>query len=411
MNGNNQLLRSAALALTLLSLVLTTRAAQVITWPAPVGEPLATNYQVTVEGKPVPVYIAPSVHGGDYAFATFDFTGKVKVTVTGSPKLAAAAILPKSAGLTPKNDGNTLTLTLDHPCKLSIEPDGINSPLLLFANAPEKDAPQPTDPNVVYFGPGIHKPERIVLKAGQTLYLAGGAVVKGAIIAEKADHLRICGRGILDGTDWPWLKGPAGHMVRIQDSKDVTIQDIIIRGSFAWTVVPMRCAQVNIRNIKIVASRVQNDDGINPCNSQDVLIEDCFVRTDDDCVALKGLAHLNTPPTPVRNITVRRCIFWCDRARIFLLGHESQASAMENLLYQDCDIVHFVMTPFLLEPGEEMPLRHARFENLRLAGQGLGDFITLQPTVNQYMKVKTPGSLSNIVFKDITLQADTPGKA
>ena len=44
---------------------------------------------------------------------------------------------------------------------------------------------------------------------GTTVYLAGGAVVKGAIIARNADHIRICGRGILDGTDWPWLKGPA----------------------------------------------------------------------------------------------------------------------------------------------------------------------------------------------------------
>jgi hypothetical protein len=51
--------------------------------------------------------------------------------------------------------------------------------LLLFANRPENNPPKHGDPNVVYFGPGIHKPERIALKAGQTLYLAGGAVVKG----------------------------------------------------------------------------------------------------------------------------------------------------------------------------------------------------------------------------------------
>ena len=81
---------------------------------------------------------------------------------------------------------------------------------------------------------------------------------------------------------------------------------------------------MTIRNIKIVNSRVQNDDGINPCNSQDVLIDDCFVRTDDDCVALKGLRNLNAPDAPVHGITVRHCVFWCDRARIFLFAHESQ---------------------------------------------------------------------------------------
>ena len=278
-------------------------AGEVTCWKAPAGETLSSAYRVTVDGTSVPVYTARSVHGGDYAFAMFDFMGAVNVVVTArtesGPGLSRAVIRPKSAGIAAQTHGDSLSFMLGTPRKLSIEPDGINGPLLLFANRPDHDSPKQGDPNVVYFGPGIHKPERIVLKAGQTLYLAGGAVVKGAVIARQADNIRICGRGILDGTDWPWLKGPSGHMVGIQDSSNVTIEDIVIRGSFAWTVVPMRCRNVTIRNIKLVNSRVQNDDGINPCNSQDVLIDDCFVRTDDDCVALKGLRNLNRPDAPV----------------------------------------------------------------------------------------------------------------
>ena len=390
-------------------------AGEVTSWKAPVGERLSSAYQVTVDGIAVPVYTAQSVHGGNYAFVTFDFTGTVNVAVTAGtdsgPGLGRAVIRPRSARITSHTQGETLSFTLDSPRKLSIEPDGIHGPLLLFANRPESNPPKQGDPNVVFFGPGIHKPERIVLKSGQTLYLAGGAVVKGAIIAHNADHIHIRGRGILDGTDWPWTKGPAGQMVGIQNSNDVTIEDIVIRGSFAWTVVPMRCRNVTIRNIKIVNSRVQNDDGINPCNSQDVLIDDCFVRTDDDCVALKGLRNLNAADAPVRGITVRHCMFWCDRARIFLFAHESQAPAIENLDYHDCDIVHYVMTPFLLEPGELMPIRNAHFENFQIEGNGQQDFITLRPTVNQYMRVKKPGSIQGIVFKNIFLTGETPGPA
>jgi Glycosyl hydrolases family 28 len=388
-------------------------AGEVTTWKAPEGEPLSSTYRVVVDGISIPVYTARSVHGGDYAFATFDFTGVVKVAVTARSEtgLSRAVIRPRSAGIPTLTEGDTLSFTLDAPRKLSIEPDGINNPLLLFAGRPETSPPKSGDPGVVYFGPGIHKPDRIVLKAGQTLYLAGGAVVKGAVIARQADHIRIRGRGILDGTDWPWLKGPAGHLVGIQDSTDVTVEDIIIRGSFAWTVVPMRCKNVTVRNIKILGSRVQNDDGINPCNSQNVLIDNCFVRTDDDCVALKGLRNLNRPDAPVRGVTVRNCVFWCDRARIFLFAHESQAPAIEDLHYHNCDIVHYQMTPFLLEPGELMPIRNARFENFQIEGDGQRDFITLRPTVNQYMKVKKPGSIKNIVFKNIVLTGETPGPA
>jgi Glycosyl hydrolases family 28 len=411
--GRTAIVLTAAMLAAVVFLGGVLKAGEVTCWSAPEGEPLSPAYRVTVDGKSVPVYTAKSVHGGDYAFATFDFTGAVKVVVatrTGSGG-SRVVIRPKSARIQSHVEGDALTFTLDGPRKLSIEPDGINGPLLLFANRPESNPPKQGDPGVVYFGPGIHKPERIVLKAGQTLYLAGGAVVKGAIIARKADHIRIRGRGILDGTDWPWLKGPAGHLVGIQDSRDVIIEDIVIRGSFAWTVVPMRCRQVTIRNIKIVNSRVQNDDGINPCNSQDVLIEDCFVRTDDDCVALKGLRNLNAPDAPVRGITVRRCVFWCDRARIFLFAHESQAPAIENLTYRDCDIVHYQMTPFLLEPGELMPIRNAHFEDFRIEGDGQRDFITLRPTVNQYMKVKKPGSIRGIVFRNISLSGDRSGPA
>ncbi|MGC8640331.1 MAG: glycosyl hydrolase family 28 protein, partial [Isosphaeraceae bacterium] len=187
--------------------------------------------------------------------------------------------------------------------------------------------------------------------------------------------------------------------------------DIVLRGSFAWTVVPMRCKNVVVRNIKILGSRVQNDDGINPCNSRNVLIDHCFVRSDDDCVALKGLRNLNRADAPVHGITVRNCIFWCDRARIFLFAHESQAPAIEDLHYHDCDIVHYRMTPFLLEPGELMPIRNARFENFRIEGEGQRDFITLRPTVNQYMVVKKPGSIRNIIFKNIMLAGEKPGPA
>ncbi len=190
-------------------------AGEVTVWKAPEGEQLSTAYRVTVDGIDVPVYTARSVHGGDYAFAMFDFTGAVNVAVIArtesGPSLSRAVIRPKSARIASQLQGDTLTFTLDTPRKLSIEPDGINGPLLLFAGRPENNPPRQGDPNVVYFGPGIHKPGRIVLKAGQTLYLAGGAVVKGAIIAHQADHIRICGRGILDGTDWPWLKGPASQ--------------------------------------------------------------------------------------------------------------------------------------------------------------------------------------------------------
>jgi hypothetical protein len=225
-------------------------------------------------------------------------------------------------------------------------------------------------------------------------------VVKGAIVA-RGTNIHIRGRGILDGSDYEWRKGPHNVTVGIYGT-NITVSGITIRGSSHWTIVPRGSRHVTVRNVKICGSRVQNDDGINPCNSQDVLITDCFIRSDDDCVALKGL-DLKTPDNNVERIAVENCVLWCDRARVFLLGHESRAGFMRDVTLRHLDIIHFTMTPFLFEPGEEMRLENIQVEDVRIHGEGQAELIRLKPTVNQYMQNKVPGFIRDVRFKDIAV--------
>jgi hypothetical protein len=389
----------------------------VVTYPAPPEEVLSDEYTVSVEGKKVDVYTARTLDppfagkewdfGGNYAFANFDISKSVKVRISSKRSLRDVVIRPESKGIKPVlEDDNTITFTLKKPYKLSIEPDGKKSPLLLFANPIETDIPKPDDPNVIFFGPGLHKPEKIVvLKSNQTLYLAGGAVVKAAVLAEGT-NINIRGRGILDGSDWEWRKGPVGNignLIAIRNSKNVEVNGITLRGSSHWTIVPFNSQHVTIRNVKLCNSRVQNDDGINPCNSQDVLITDCFIRSDDDCIALKGLDFSGTNSN-VENIIVENSTLWCDRARIFLLGAESRAEFMRNITIRNIDIIHFTLNAFLFEPGEDMRLENVIVEDVRIYGEGQSEFIRLRPVVNQYMQKKVPGFISNIKFKNVTIQ-------
>ena len=361
--------------------------AAVITYPAPAGEVLSADYQVSVDGHKVDVYTARVLDppfagkewdfGGPYSFANFDMDGRVTVRIVSKRSLRATVIRPDSAGLKKKViDEHTLTLSLNGPRKVSIEPDGKRGPLLLFANTLETDAPKASATNVIFFGPGLHKPELIRAGDNQTVYLAGGALVKGSIVA-RGTNIHIRGRGILDGSDYEWRKGPHGVTVGIYGT-NITVSGITIRGSSHWTIVPRGSRHVTVRNVKLCGSRVQNDDGINPCNSQDVLITDCFIRSDDDCVALKGL-DLKTPDNNVERITVENCILWCDRARIFLLGHESRAAFMRDVKLRNLDIIHFTMTPFLFEPGEDMRLENIRVEDVRIHGEGQKELIRLKP--------------------------------
>jgi len=385
--------------------------AEVVTYPAPPGEATATDYEVRAEGSKVDVYTARTLDppfagkhwdfGGPYCFANFDTSGPVTVRITSKRSLGRTVVRPQSPGVRLSVvDEHTLSLALDGPHKVSIEPDGKKGPLLLFANPPQRDVPRAGDPSVIYFAPGVHRVGKLDVAGGKTVYLAGGAVVKGAVAA-RGSNIRIAGRGILDGSDYEWRKGPYGVTIGITGDH-VSVEGITIRGSSHWTIVPRNARHVTIRNVKLCNSRVQNDDGINPCNSQDVLITDCFIRSDDDCVALKGLS-LDSPNNNVERITVEKCTLWCDRARVFLLGHESRAAFMRDVTLRDLDIIHFSMTAFLLEPGEDMRLENVKVENVRIHGEGQGELIRLKPVVNQYMRKKVPGFIRNVSFKNVEL--------
>jgi hypothetical protein len=199
--------------------------ADVTTFPAPAGEAITGDYAVTVNGKPVDVYAAQSeFFEGDYYFATFDFSGKVAVRVISGQSLARVQVQPDRFAIRlERNNDREITLAADAPFRVSVERDGRKKPLLLFGNAPETDVPRPGDPHVVYFGPGVHRPGKIMLTDCQTLYLAGGAVVKGCVHAQ-GKNITIRGRGILGGEESPRFQGPGRYLLDCQDCQQRSVE-------------------------------------------------------------------------------------------------------------------------------------------------------------------------------------------
>lgn len=407
--------------------------------PVPDGEPVSGTWSVAVNGESARVLTARTAdppfesydYGGVYGIVSVDADEPVTFTVTekSGRSLDALTIRPASLGLEAKNKtDHSFEVTVTKSCQFSVETNGRERPLLIFVNPPEKDVPSPDDPFVRWFGPGIHDPEngRIDLADNQTLYLAPGAIVRGGVAA-TGKNIRICGRGVIDSTPWKWPTGPTPHVVSLTACDGVAVEGVIVRGASRWTIVPRNCDNVTIENVKICGGRVQNDDGINPCNSRNVAIRDCFIRTDDDCIALKGL---DRSEGNCEDIAVENCVFWCDRARIVLMGHESRAPFMRRITFRNCDIIHSQGRNFLMEPGEEMALSNLLFEKIRFE---IGDPNTSpktdadqrpetagirfdidtgakenwlfvgRPAVNQYMTLKKPGHIADCVLRDISV--------
>ncbi len=413
--------------------------AEIKLWPVPEGEPVSQFWSIEINGQKVDALTARTAdepfqnydYGGEYAFLSVDAdeTITLKIKEETNANLDNLAIRPLSLGLKPTiNDDGTFEVTVENPCQFSVEYDGRLHPLLVFVNPIEENAPSPDDKNAIYYGPGVHRADRVDLKDDQTLYLAPGAIVQGGVHV-VGKNVKIRGRGVLDSNPWKWREGPTGHTISILNSQNVSIEGIIVRGSSRWTVVSVNSDNVTINNVKLCGGRVQNDDGINPCNSRNVHVSNCFIRTDDDCMALKGL---EVEYGNCEDVTVENCVFWCDRARVVLMGHESRAPYMRRVLFQNCDVIHSQTRNFLLEPGENMRLEDVTFDNIRfetgkenaLSPEALEkmksiDTKTLRfdvdvankdnwlfvgrPTVNQYMRTKEPGYVGNVTIKNITV--------
>src|SRR5262249_37027472 len=133
------------------------------------------------------------------SMACFDFSGTVSVQITSAVPVSSVAVRPLRYGIQPSISGNTISFSLSRPVNLSIEINGDDRHNLhLFSNPIESNRPSPSDPNVIYYGPGVHgNGTPIIARSGQTVYIAGGAVVFGNFYIGSNSTIR--GRGIISG--------------------------------------------------------------------------------------------------------------------------------------------------------------------------------------------------------------------
>jgi polygalacturonase len=186
---------------------------------------------------------------------------------------------------------------------------------------------------------------------------------------------------------------------------DAKVDGIILKDSWSWTLPIFGCRGVEIENVKICSARCENNDGIGVCNSQNVRIANCFVRTDDDCITTKGIIKGTEPYPPVEDVKVENCVLWVDRAHVCRLGCECRAEVMHRFVFQDIDIIHYsdLCPAICLQPAEDMLMEDVHFKNIRINGEGQPRFIEVYPKPTQWATKMTPGMVRNITFKDISI--------
>ncbi|ANW17284.1 glycoside hydrolase family 28 protein [Streptomyces clavuligerus] len=193
------------------------------------------------------------------------------------------------------------------------------------------------------------------------------------IYARGQQDLAITGRGTLDGQGmagpWKSWRDPGGNalvdqaelrrmgtegvpvdqrlfgdghhlrpnMIQFYDCRNILMQDITVLEPPMWTIHPVLCRNVTLRNVDVIG-RINNSDGVDPECTSDMLITGCRFHTEDDSIAVKSGRDEDGHRigVPSRNIVIRDCVF-SGRWGGVAVGSE-MSGGVRDVFAEDCRI-------------------------------------------------------------------------
>ncbi len=339
----------------------------------------------------------------------------VEITVIPDKQWTGVTVRPLSSKVKP-TVGEKVTFTAKLPCKLSVEPVGDEplKPIFLFLY---EYTPKhvPTD-NEIYFPKGEHFPKKIVLKSNQSIYVDEGAIVHTKIFAEYAENIKICGRGIIDAENIeydgaPIFENNPDRPNRFIRCKNVQIEDVSTIGSEGvWNIVLLNCRDVKVTGVNALSWKMCGD-GIDICGCENVEVGNCFMHTNDDCVAIKAveLDGRTEGCADGRNIYVHDCVMWKQRCgNAMEIGFETRCGEITDVRFEDITVIHAEYEGFqsggviTIHNGDRAHIHNVLYKNITVedANEKLFDIKIVR---SKYSKDEERGSIDNVKIQNVNI--------
>lgn len=183
--------------------------------------------------------------------------------------------------------------------------------------------------------------------------------------------------------------------------KNVLLEGFTIKDGPMWTIHPVYCENVTVRNVDVLTTG-PNTDGLNPDSCRNVLIENCTFETGDDCIAINSGMNEDgwRVNRPCENIEIRNCRMTGGHGGV-VIG-SAMSGGVKNIYFHDCEISGTMQGIRMKSMrGRGGYVKDVRFENIEVNG------ITNQAVqINMFYEFTTvePDSDTPPEFCDITIK-------
>ncbi|HTV39546.1 MAG TPA: glycoside hydrolase family 28 protein [Candidatus Sulfotelmatobacter sp.] len=164
---------------------------------------------------------------------------------------------------------------------------------------------------------------------------------RALIYAENGNHVAISGNGVIIGPplNLSHLRKPRGPvLIETCNCTNVVLDGFTTQYQFLWSIHPLLCQKVTIKNLKI-RSVGFNGDGIDVDSCQNVLIDHCDINTGDDAISLKsgrGQSAVRMD-RPTQNVTIRNCTLVSSIFAAVGIGTELSGGISDTLI-ENCTL-------------------------------------------------------------------------
>ena len=367
--------------------------------------------QVFINGRQIDVH---TNQGGNYAIASLaEGEQKMEIKLVRSSNVKDFTVRPLSAGVEAKANGKEITFTVTQfPCKLSVEfenfanVDNITQSVQLFLYPHEEFVPDLNGRDLIYFAPGEYWfNDKLDFPSNTTVYISEGAVLHAKFDVRGAENLTVMGRGIIDTyyfTD-NVPKEEHTHMTVFRNCKNLVLKDYTITGSRKWMTV-LRDSEVCTVNYLNILGTEMNSDGVDIVSSKNVTVSNCFIRSNDDCIAIKA------DGLDVDNILVKSCVIWNMKYGNGLeIGYETRCENITNITFEDNDLIYVGGAAMSIHLGDRAHVQNVKYKNLRIENSSdkLIDYFIKE---TRYTQDAERGIITSVAMENIVVLDDSIGK-